>query len=397
MNSLHRPSRPLLLLALCAAAATAPAAEPAKPAPAVAVAATPAKPEKPDWKKDLHAARERVLRCPEGEFEKACEDYLALFFRPDYPLESRIASVAGVGWDVLAHPMDVRKAAARLKAEAGTPGENYRYYRALLDWMAGRYGPRNRWNWDNDDAGTNPLDASCSREARIAFIEKGVADPALSEEGRISLLQTKAELLEQLFRYDEARQVLSALTATSNEAYRADAYVNLAAFFERRAERFYLPEWRPDLQNAVANYRLAATCRKGPKSSSNWGYVDRAIRCAIRAEDWDAAESFIDLRLGKQRAETNAFVAISIARMSWARKDYGKAADNYGLFFEKRSKWDQYTTDDQRHYAQSLHHLGRYEEELALLDTFAKTAHRNWRDYFAFCRDRLKERLGKKE
>ncbi len=385
MNTSLRHDFALLALSLCVASATALADAPAKPG----------EPAKPNWWVDQPAAHQRVLNCPESEFEQACADFIAIHFNTNHPLHLRYDRVTEVGWPVLAHPMDIREALAKLKAESDRPDMQLKYYKVLLGWMANRYGPRNRWRWDCDDQGADPLDESCSREARIAVIEKALDDPLVKN--KAELLAMKADLLKELLRFDEARQLLSALTATTNEAARADAHVRLAFFNEQRAERFYTPEWRPYLQEALANYILASSCKKGPEQPGNWGYKNRAVDCAIRLGEWGTAEKFLDdvmkSELRYNRPATNNFVASRLARIAWGRKDYEKAVEGFNLL-NKPSKED-YTTDDQRHHAQALQLLGRHEEELALLETLSKTANRRWRDYFAFCHDRLKKRLGK--
>lgn len=388
MDTLLRHRRTLLALSLCVASATALAAEPAK-------TGKPAEPAKPDWWKDQPAARERVLTCPESEFEQACADFIAIHFNTNHPLHLRYDRVAEVGWPVLAHPMSVPEALAKLKAESNRPDMQLRYYQKLIDWMAGRYGPRNRWRWDCDDAGADPLDESCSREARIAVIEKALADPLVTD--KAGLLAMKATLLKELLRFEEAHQIFSALTATTNDSERADAHVRLAVFCEQRAERFYTPDWKPYLREALANYVLAANCKKGPGRSENWGYKTRAVECAIRLEEWGTAEKFLEGIMADElryhRPATNNYIASRMARIAWGRQDYEKAVEAYALLSKPNA--DDYSTDDQRHHAQALQLLGRHDEELALLETLSKTANRRWRDYFAFCHDRLKKRLGR--
>ncbi len=384
MNTPNSLRRSLLALFLCAA--TAFAAEPAKPAEARTY----------NWWKDQPAARQRVLTCPTNEFEKASDDYVAIFFNTNYPLNQRYQRVTDVEWPVLAHPMDVREALAKLKAESDRPDMQLTYYRTLLGWMANRYGARNRWRWDCDDVGADPLDESCSREARLALIEKALADPLVKD--KASLLASKADLLTELFRFDEARSVLASLTASTNEAERADAYVWLATLCERRAGRFYTPAWRPYQQEALANYLLALNCTKGPRSTGNWGYRQKAVDCAIGLEEWSAAEKFLDAimksELHFRRPATNNFTAARMARIAWGRKDYAKVVEAFNLLNDKPAKED-YSVADQRHHAQALQLLGRYDEELVLLEKLSKTSNRRWRDYFAFCHDRLKKRLGK--
>ena len=335
-------------------------------------------------------ARRECLLCPDTDFPKAEATLKALLEDPKHDAGARLAKLRAIVHESLPFDVDVLGTAAKIKEQSADPAVQLKYYLDMADYMSFLYGG---WEWGREQPGVDPLNPAYSYEARVDFMDKGIADPKVVN--KIPLYFHKAWLLDKLERFAEAEQIYLVQTANTNAAERADAFVNYARFLEGRAARYYTPAWTPYLQQATAAYLQALSVGVGPKTPGNWGFKESAANCAIKAGDFNAARTVLENLVVGSKGATNDFVRIRLGRIAWAEKDYEGVVALYPPIDSPLNIREQYTLEDRANVAKALKLLGREEEELQALEVLKNKADRNWKSYYAFAYDRLKAKLGK--
>ena len=336
----------------------------------------------------LILAKHRCLVCPEEELPKAEVDLLALFLDKGHDAASRLNALRNILNDRLTFDLDVLGTAAKIKGQTDDPAAHLTYYLAMSDYMSDMYGG---WAYGQEQPGYDTLNPNYSYEARVAFIDKGLADPKVTN--KKPLLLHKAWLLEKLLRYDDAAQIFLSMTTNTNLAEKADAYVNYARLLENRSKRYYTPDWQPYLRQALDAYQKAEALDATPRTPGNWGFRQSAVDCAIRAKDFDAARSAIADIVAHSKGQTNNFCRIRLGRIAWEEGDWEGVVSNYPGIDADVHPYDGFEIEDRAKIAKALKLLGRQNEELDALAVLAKRARRNWKGYYQYAHDRLKAKL----
>ena len=338
-------------------------------------------------------AKRRCLLCPDDELPKAEEALKALLLDPAQDAAARLETLRTMYSAGLTFDIDVLATAAKIKEQTDDPAAHLKYYTAMSSYMSDMYGG---WEWGNEQPGYDSLNPAYSYEARVALMDKGLADPKV--DNKLSLLIQKAGLLVRLERWTEAEQIYLSMTANTNIADRADAYVNYARFLENRAKRYYTPAWRPYLRQASAAYQQALALNRDPRTPANWGFREAAVNCAIAARDFGAARSAIGVIVARNKGQTNDFCRVRLGRIAWEEEDWEGVIANYPPVDSPLSvRDDVYTMDDRAKVAKALKVLGREEEELAALKMLTGKADRRWKSYYQFAHDKLAEKLAAKD
>ncbi len=335
-------------------------------------------------------AKRECFLCPDADLPKAEAALKALLLDPKQDAGARLAKLKGIFQESLPFDVDVLGKAAKIKQQSDDPAVHLRYYLDMADYMSVMYGG---WSWGQEQPGNDHLNPAYSYEARVDFMDKGIADPKVVN--KTPLHYHKAWLLDKLERFAEAEQLYLMQTANSNAAERADAFVNYARFLEGRAARYYTPAWTPYLKQATAAYLQALSVGVGPKTPGNWGFKESAANCALKAGDFHAARTVLDAIVAASKGATNDFVRIRLGRIAWAEKDYAGVVALYPPVDSPLNTREQYPMEDRANVAKALKLLGREEEELRVLEILKNKADRNWKSYYAFAYDRLKAKLGK--
>ena len=334
-------------------------------------------------------AKHRCLVCPDEELPKAEEAVKALFLDPKQDANARLDKLRLIFSEGLTFNLDVLDIAAKIKAQSDDPAVHLRYYTAMNEYMSDMYGG---WAWGQEQDGHDPLNEAFSYEARLAFTDKGLADPKVVN--KLPLQYHKAWLLDKLERWTDAEQLYLSMTTNTNLRDRADAYVNYARFMEGRAKRFYTPDWQPYLKQALAAYQQAMALDVDPRTPGNWGFRQSAVDCAIHARDFGAARSAIADIVAHSKGQTNNFCRIRLGRIAWEEGDWEGVVNGYPGIDADCHPYDNYLIEDRVKIAKALKLLGRDEELLAALDVLAKKrAKGKWKSYYEFAHDRLKTKL----
>ena len=337
-------------------------------------------------------AKRKCLVCPEAEYPAAEAALRKLFEDPAQHPGARLAKLKMIVHERLPFAIDVLAVAEKIKAQSDDPEVHLKYYLEMNEYMSFMYGG---WEHGQEQPGVDPLNPAYSYEARLAFIEKGLADPKV--ENKSPLFYQKAWLLGKLERFDEAAQVYLSQTSDPVPAKRADALVNYARFMEGRAERYYTEPWMPYLKQATAAYMQAVTEGVGPKTPSNWGYREQAADCAIKAGEYASAFRALDAIIANAKGATNDFVRVRLGRIAWAEERYEDVVRFYPPVDSPLNIREVYTLNDRANVVKSLKLLGREEEELAALAIMKEKAGGNWKSYYSFAYERLKAKLGQKD
>ena len=333
-------------------------------------------------------AKHRCNVCSDAELPKAEEAVRQLLLDPKHDPIARLEKLRIAFSEGLTFNLDVLDFAAKVKAQSDAPAVHLRYYTAMNEYMSDMYGG---WAWGQEQDGHDPLNEAYSYEARIAFTDKGLADPKVVN--KIPLQYHKAWLLDKLERWTEAEQIYLSMTTNTNLRDRADAYCNYARFMEGRAKRFYTPDWQPYLKQALAAYQQAMALNVDPRTPGNWGFRQSAVDCAILAKDFGAARSAIADIVAHSKGQTNNFCRIRLGRIAWEEGDWEGVVKDYPGIDADCHPYDNYLVEDRVKIAKALHLLGRQQEELAALEVLTKRAKGKWKSYYEFARDRLKARL----
>lgn len=335
-------------------------------------------------------AKRESLVCPDADFPKAEAALKALFLDGKYDAVARLQKLSTIMHERLPVVIDVLDTGAKILEQSKDPAVHAAYYMCMAEYMSYMYGG---WEWGREQPGIEPLNPRYSYESQLAMVEKGLADPLVVSKSALSY--RKAWILGLLERFDEASQVYLSRTANTNLPERADAFVNYARFLEGRAKRFYTPEWQPYLKQAEASYLQALALGVTPKTPGNWAFREYGANCAIAAGDYSAARRFIDSIIAGNKGKTNDFARIRLGRIAWAEKDYEGVVRFMPPVDSALNTREQYPLADRALVAKSLKLLGREEEELAVLEALSKKADRNWKSYYTFAYERLREKLGK--
>jgi len=333
-------------------------------------------------------AKYRCLNCPDAELPKAEEALRALFLDPKQDAMARLDVLQRMYAEPLTFDFDVLGVAAKIKAQSDDPEVHLKYYTNMNNYMSDMYGG---WAWNQEQIGFDPLNPAYSYESRLAFTEKGIADPKVVK--KLPLYYHKAWLLDRMERWDEAEQVYLKFLTQTNLRSRADAYVNYARYLEGRAKRFYTPDWMPYLKRALAAYQEAVALDTNPNSPGNWGYLQSAVDCAIHAEEYGTARSDIDVIIKKHKGQTNNFCRIRLGRIAWEEGDWEGVVASYPGIDVDAHPYDKYEFSDRVKIAKALKRLGREEELLDALQVLSKRAKAKWKSYYKFAYDRLKAKL----
>ena len=333
-------------------------------------------------------AKHRCNVCSDAELPKAEEAVRQLLLDPKHDPIARLEKLRFAFSEGLTFNLDVLGLAAKVKEQSDDPAVHLRYYTAMNDYMSDMYGG---WAWGNEQDGHDPLNEAYSYESRLAFTDKGLADPKVAN--KIPLQYHKAWLLDKLERWTEAEQIYLSMTTNTNLRDRADAYVNYARFMEGRAKRFYTPDWQPYLKQALAAYQQAIALGTDPRTPGNWGLRENAVDCAIRAREYGVARSVINVIVARNKGQTNNFCRIRLGRIAWEEGDWEGVVANYPDIDADVHPYDKYEIEDRAKIAKALKLLGRDEELLAALEVLEKRAKGKWKSYYKFAHDRLAERL----
>ncbi len=166
------------------------------------------------------------------------------------------------------------------------------------------------------------LDPAVSREARLALIERGLADKLVSSHA--DLPQLKVAALTDLGRSDEAeRYILDGIAHTNADLRIGLWYDLLGRFYENASKRYYAKPDKALVGKAMVAYRQALD--KNPAQST---LVALADLCTA-AGDYDGALEPIERMLAANKGATNDVVAVKLGNVAFARKDYAAAAAHY--------------------------------------------------------------------
>lgn len=326
--------------------------------------------------------------CPEADLPKAEADVLACLKDPKQDAKTRIEVLSQIYGEYLKFKVDAVALMRQAKDDSDDPKVQAAYYEGMLRYMDTTYGP---WGWNGIEAGCEPLDRSCSVEAQLELIERGLADPKLADRG--FLVRAKAERLMRLGRYDEAEREYVAACSATNPWQKLDACFDLAQYYEKRAVRFYSPSDAKQLALAVDAYLKARAIGVEPKERRRRDCWNPAAECCVRAGDFAAARKILDGIVALGKGQTNDFVRVQLGRIAWAEKNPAGAAEAYSGISDDPWGRRLYTVEDMDRHARALKLLGREEEELAVLKTLSEKAQNNRKDYYTFAYNRLKAKL----
>ncbi len=227
------------------------------------------------------------------------------------------------------------------------------------------------------------LDAALSREARLALIDRALADEGIANHSEYP--RHKVDVLRELGRYDEAEKyILEGIAHTNSQVSASDWQELLGKCYADTARRYYAPADPTLTQKAIAAYRRALEIK--PQS--------RVARLELpdlylRLGDYDAARQAIEYNIGVERGNTNAASAVQLANIAFAQKNYAEAVDLYALV-------DKPDLGTREKLARALYALSRFDECLVHLDILAKeTRNRYRRPYFQYCADRIRASIAK--
>ena len=226
------------------------------------------------------------------------------------------------------------------------------------------------------------LDPAVSREARLALIERGLADKLVSSHA--DLPQLKVDALVDLGRSDEAeRYILDGVAHTNADLRIGLWYDLLGRFYENASKRYYSKPDAALVGKAIAAYRQALD--KNPAQST---LVALADLCTA-AGDYDGALEPLGKMLEANRGATNDVAAVRLGNVAFARKDYAAAAAHYALV----ARPDALT---QERLAASYNAVGDYANCAATLEKLLPTIRNRYkRPHLEFCLQKARERAGK--
>ncbi len=238
-----------------------------------------------------------------------------------------------------------------------------------------------------DAARSDSLDPAMSAEARLAFVERALADPRFTGvNGKAKFVTYKVETMVALGRLDDAEKFLLEGAAKTNAPLdEASWQMRLGDFYKSVSPRYY-SQPNAELQaKAIAAYSRAAYDPKPPKNVC----ATLADLC-ISAGDYDGARKALEAIVADSRGTTNAATMVKFGNLAYAQEDYAAAAEFYGQV-------DSPDLETRGKAATSLYVLGRYDECLPHLEVLASQKNRNkyTRPYFAYCLQKLKEKSEK--
>ena len=225
------------------------------------------------------------------------------------------------------------------------------------------------------------LDPTVSREARLAFVERGLADTFVSNHS--DLPQLKVAALVDLGRSDEAeRYILDGIAHTNADLRIGLWYDLLGKFYENASKRYYSKPDAALVQKAIAAYRQALD--KNPAQST---LVALADLCTA-AGDYDGALEPIEMILAGNKGVTNDVVAVKLGNVAFARKDYASAAAHYAQVARPDVK-------TQENLAASYNAVGDYASCAATLEKLLPAIHNRYKKpWLEFCLQKARERAG---
>lgn len=318
-----------------------------------------------------------VKTCPEPDYEAAVAALKAFFDGPALdelpPLEHVNFLYDNVSVQDLPFNLDILAMADKA---AGTNGD------ARAVFYGGRYrGAIKRMaNAVNDGS----LDPGVSREARLALVERALADPYVPNHA--NYVEFKVNALVDLGRYDEAEKFL--VDGASHTNYQLSVgswYEQLAEFYVKTSARYYSKPSSELRRKAIEAYRKAVAAVP-PARNSRGPLAD----LCIAEGDVEGARAAIDAIVAANRGQTNGVVLLKLGNLAYSQEDYAGAADFLG-----RVERPDLATREQ--LAQALYAVGRYDECLVQLKVLAKeTRNRYRRPYFNYCADRIRQLVEKK-
>ena len=309
--------------------------------------------------------------CPDADCEAAVAALKAFF---DGPALDELPPVEHVNFlyeTLSAHklPFDLDLIAMADKA-AGTNADARALfyggrYRGAIRKMAGAV---------NDGS----LDPAVSREARLALIDRALADPCLPSHANYP--EFKSEVLVELGRYDEAEKfLLDGIAHTNFQLNVGSWYELLGKFYDTTSKRYYAEPNAELRRKAIDAYRKAIDA-KPPARNSRGVLAD----LCIAAGDVEGAKYAIDSIVENLRGQTNGTVLLKLGALAFAQEDYAGAAE----FLGKVEKPDLATREK---LATALYAEGRYADCLPHLEILAKeTRNRYRRPYFQLCLEKAK-------
>ena len=255
--------------------------------------------------------------CPDAECENAVAALKAFFDGPALDALTPVEHVNFLFDTLSAHnlPFGLNLIAMADKA-AGTNGD------ARAVFYGGRYrGAIKRMaNAVNDGS----LDPGVSREARLALVERALADPYVPNHANYVEFQVNA--LVDLGRYDEAEKFL--VDGASHTNYQLSVgswYEQLAEFYVKTSARYYSKPSSELRRKAIEAYRKAVAAVP-PARNSRGPLAD----LCIAEGDVEGARAAIDAIVAANRGQTNGVVLLKLGNLAYSQEDYAGAADFLG-------------------------------------------------------------------
>lgn len=354
-----------------------------------------------------------MMTCDDKVVDAKIAAYMAVLTEPDptivNPREQRecavrqmktIAELYRLHQDVPFH-FDLRPSLKKVKDRLPQDREvQVAYYEAMMRYMTMMWGEHAYW--------TPTLDVSCSWEEQLKVLEAGLSDPLLK--GDVDFLKFEmASRYVRLERFADAEKVYAGAIASTNLKVRARGLRLRGDYWVSRAQRFYLPDFKPCLAKGLADYEaIYALLQSHPDPQGYFwqvaNYCDAATDAALRLGDTAAVRKWLSRRTRKVKGVATVidddFANFRLGIIAWDAQDLDGTIAAFSKVSEKYITRERLLDADRvAHYAKlakAYDMKGLYDEELKTLEVLKKKGGGSWKDYYAYVIEQVNQRKAAK-